>query len=51
MQVQKNRLKEALSYLWWSYTPFRTLSVSDIYELVSTNAYSGDGLYLKIRAC
>ncbi|MCB1919344.1 MAG: class I SAM-dependent methyltransferase [Candidatus Competibacteraceae bacterium] len=47
-QVQQNPLKEALSYLWWFYTPFRAKSVSDIYELISTNAYSGDGLYLNL---
>lgn len=48
MQVHQGWLKEALGYLWWFYTPFRTRSVSDIYELISTNAYSGDGLYLNL---
>ncbi len=44
----RGKLREALDYLLWFYTPFKTMSASDIYELVSTNAYSGEGLYLNL---
>jgi len=44
----RSRLKEALDYLMWFYTPFRRMTARDIYELVSTNAYSADGLYLNL---
>lgn len=45
---RRSRLKEALDYLMWFYTPFRRMTARDIYELVSTNAYSADGLYLNL---
>jgi ubiquinone/menaquinone biosynthesis C-methylase UbiE len=44
----RGKMREALDYLLWFYTPFKTMSASDIYELVSTNAYSGQGLYLNL---
>ena len=44
----RGKLREALDYLLWFYTPFKRMSASDIYELVSTNAYSGQGLYLNL---
>lgn len=44
----RGKLREALDYLLWFYTPFKAMSASDIYELVSTNAYSGQGLYLNL---
>lgn len=44
----RGKLREALDYLLWFYTPFKAMSASDIYELVSTNAYSGKGLYLNL---
>lgn len=44
----RGKLREALDYLLWFYTPFKPMSASDIYELVSTNAYSGQGLYLNL---
>ncbi|MDR3537687.1 MAG: methyltransferase domain-containing protein [Acetobacteraceae bacterium] len=46
--VPRGKLREALDYLLWFYTPFKAMSASDIYELVSTNAYSGQGLYLNL---
>ena len=41
-------LSEALGYLWWFYTPFRTTSVSFIYDLLSVRAFSDHGLYLNL---
>lgn len=46
--AKRGRLREALDYLLWFYTPFKAMSASDIYELVSTNAYSAEGLYLNL---
>ena len=40
------RLRETLTYLWWFYTPFRTMSAADIYDLVGTRALGEDGFYL-----
>lgn len=45
---RRSRLREALDYFLWFYTPFKPMSARDIYELVSTNAYSGEGLYLNL---
>ncbi len=44
----RSKWREALDYFLWFYTPFKSMSASDIYELVSTNAYSGKGLYLNL---
>lgn len=41
-------LREALDYLLWFYTPFKPMSARDIYELVSTRAFSEHGLYLNL---
>lgn len=43
-----SRLRETWGYLRWFYWPFGALSARDIYELVSTNAFSNDGLYLNL---
>jgi len=43
-----SRLREAWGYLRWFYWPFGAMSARDIYELVSTNAFSNDGLYLNL---
>lgn len=48
LAAASSRLKEAVGYLWWFYTPFRTLSAKGIYELVSTKAFSEKGLYLNL---
>lgn len=47
--VRKGRLQEALDYLLWFYTPFRRMAARDIYELVSTRAFSASGLYLNLE--
>jgi cyclopropane fatty-acyl-phospholipid synthase-like methyltransferase len=44
----RSRWGEALDYLLWLYTPFKRMSARDIYELVSTNGLSGEGLYLNL---
>jgi cyclopropane fatty-acyl-phospholipid synthase-like methyltransferase len=44
----RGKLREALDYLVWFYTPYKQMSASDIYELVSTNTYSGQGLYINL---
>ena len=41
-------LRETLTYFWWFYTPFSRMSASDIYDLVFTNSYSENGLYLNL---
>ncbi|GHD52795.1 type 11 methyltransferase [Thalassobaculum fulvum] len=43
-----SRLRETWGYLRWFYWPFGSMSARDIYELVSTNAFSNDGLYLNL---
>jgi cyclopropane fatty-acyl-phospholipid synthase-like methyltransferase len=43
-----SRLRETWGYLRWFYWPFGRMSARDIYELVSTNAFSNDGLYLNL---
>ncbi|HEY3909047.1 MAG TPA: methyltransferase domain-containing protein [Stellaceae bacterium] len=40
--------RRALAYFLWFYTPFKRMSARDIYELVSTDAYSSEGLYLNL---
>lgn len=44
----RGKLREAWDYFRWFYTPFAKMSASDIYELVSTNAFSREGLYLNL---
>lgn len=41
-------LRESLGYLRWIYDPTRRPSVTDIYELLATNAFSRRGLYLNL---
>jgi cyclopropane fatty-acyl-phospholipid synthase-like methyltransferase len=48
LAAPRGKLREALDYLLWFYTPFKPMSASDIYELISTNAFSGEGLYLNL---
>jgi ubiquinone/menaquinone biosynthesis C-methylase UbiE len=43
-----DRLRESWAYFRWFYTPFGAMSAKDIYELVSTNSFSRDGLYLNL---
>jgi SAM-dependent methyltransferase len=44
----RGRLREALDYFLWAWTPFRPMSARDIYELVSTNAFTARGLWLNL---
>ena len=44
----RGRLREAVDYLLWGYTPFRRMSARQLYELVSTNAFTARGLYLNL---
>jgi ubiquinone/menaquinone biosynthesis C-methylase UbiE len=39
---------EAASYFLWFYTPFLPMTARSIYELVSTNAFTAEGLYLNL---
>ena len=41
-------VRKALDYLLWGYTPFRPMNARQIYELVSTNAFTQRGLYLNL---
>lgn len=43
-----SRLRETWGYLKWFYSPWGAMSAKDIYELVSTNAFSKTGLYLNL---
>lgn len=42
------KLRESWAYFRWFYTPFGAMSAKDIYELVSTNSFSRNGLYLNL---
>ena len=42
------RLKESMGYLKWFYWPPTRMSAKGVYELVATNAFSADGLYLNL---
>lgn len=44
----RSRWRRTLAYFLWFYTPLKQMSARDIYELVSTDSYSGDGLYLNL---
>ena len=40
--------REALGYLRWCYLPWRTMSVTFVYDFLSTRALSDHGLYLNL---
>ena len=40
--------RETIDYMLWFYTPFRRMRAQDVYELVSTRAFSAQGLYLNL---
>jgi ubiquinone/menaquinone biosynthesis C-methylase UbiE len=40
--------REAIEYFLWAFTPLRPMTARDIYELVSTNAFTTRGLYLNV---
>lgn len=44
----RGKLREAWDYFRWFYTPFAKMTARDIYELVSTKAFSRQGLYLNL---
>ena len=44
----RGKLREAIDYFLWFYTPYKKMSASDIYELISTHSYSREGLYLNL---
>ena len=41
-------VRAALDYFLWGYTPFRRMTARDIYELLSTNAFTARGLWLNL---
>lgn len=43
-----DRVKESLGYLKWFYWPPSRMSAKGVYELVATNSFSADGLYLNL---
>jgi cyclopropane fatty-acyl-phospholipid synthase-like methyltransferase len=43
-----SRWRETWGYIKWFYNPWGAMSAKDIYELVSTNAFSKTGLYLNL---
>jgi cyclopropane fatty-acyl-phospholipid synthase-like methyltransferase len=45
---RRRRLCDALGYLRWCYLPWRTTSVTGIYDLLATRALSDHGLYLNL---
>jgi len=44
----RGRVRETVDFLLWAYTPFRPLNATGIYDLVSTNAFTAQGLYLNL---
>ncbi len=44
----RGRLREAVDFMLWAYTPFRAMSAEAIYDLVATNALTAEGLYLNL---
>ena len=48
MGTPRGKLREALDYVLWAYTPFRPMTARGLYELVSTNAFTARGLYLNL---
>ncbi|MGB9163031.1 MAG: hypothetical protein WCC41_00965, partial [Rhodomicrobium sp.] len=44
----RSRAREAIDYFLWAFTPLRPMTAKDIYELVSTNAFTTRGLYLNL---
>ena len=47
-RAPRGRVREGLDYLLWAWTPFRRMTARDIYELVSTNAFTARGLWLNL---
>jgi SAM-dependent methyltransferase len=47
-EAPRGRVREALDYLLWAYTPFRPMTARGLYELLSTNAFTARGLYLNL---
>lgn len=43
--TSRGRAREAIDYFLWFFTPFRPMTARDIYELMSTNAFTARGLY------
>ena len=48
LSPRRGRLREALGYLRWGYLPWRTTSVTGVYDLLGTRALSDHGLYLNL---
>ena len=48
LSPRHGRLREALGYLRWCYLPWRTTSVTGVYDLLATRALSDHGLYLNL---
>jgi hypothetical protein len=46
--ASRGRAREAIEYFLWAFTPLRPMTARDIYELVSTNAFTTRGLYLNL---
>ena len=46
--TSRGRAREAIDYFLWFFTPFRPMTARDIYELMSTNAFTARGLYLNL---
>jgi ubiquinone/menaquinone biosynthesis C-methylase UbiE len=44
----RGRLQEAIDFVLWAYTPFRMMGAADLYDLISTNAFTAEGLYLNL---
>ena len=46
--VNRGRGRRAVDFLLWAYTPFGPTNATEIYDLVSTNAFTAEGLYLNL---
>jgi hypothetical protein len=48
LRERLGRVRETVDFLLWAYTPFRPLDAIGIYDLVSTRAFTEEGLYLNL---
>jgi SAM-dependent methyltransferase len=46
--VSSQPLRQSLRYLNWLYNPFQGLDATDVYDLLSTNSPTAQGLYLNL---
>jgi SAM-dependent methyltransferase len=48
LPIYPGRLPDAMKFLLWAYTPFQRMGPSGLYDLLSTRAFTENGLYLNL---